>query len=207
MLELERDIGIEPSNMFWLKWLERTVEVDYLLWAIKNKGQKQMSFYDTTNKCCALRRWSNLVPLSLEVGRGPVNWLSVRSNQVTSNIPLLTNVDASPPLIFCFFWLSIFLKHWSRGRSKGKWRVEIKGKKSGFWKGLMKYLMSPVCPWSRPRCRWSSMPLCRSTTSVVLGNAKVTFWRPCYILQSSGILCSLGLSQHLGSYPIRKKNR
>jgi hypothetical protein len=44
-----------------------------------------MSFYETTNKCCALRRWSNLVPLSLEVGRGPVNWLSVKSNEVTSN--------------------------------------------------------------------------------------------------------------------------
>jgi hypothetical protein len=42
-----------------------------------------MSFYDTTNKCSALRSWSNPVPLSLEVGRGPVNWLSARSSQVT----------------------------------------------------------------------------------------------------------------------------
>jgi len=42
-----------------------------------------MSFYDTTNKCCALRSWSNPVLLSLEVGRGPVSWLSARSSQVT----------------------------------------------------------------------------------------------------------------------------
>jgi hypothetical protein len=112
------------------------------------------------------------------------------------------------PSAHFLFFLTIYIPEALEQRTKQR---KMKGwnqrKKSGFWKGLMKYLMSPVCPWSRPRCRWSSMPLCRSTASVVLGNATVTFWRPCYILQSSGILCSLGLSQHLGSYPIRKKNR
>lgn len=41
-----------------------------------------MPFHDT-NKCSALRSWSNPVPLSLEFGSDPVNMLSARSSQVT----------------------------------------------------------------------------------------------------------------------------